>query len=117
MTRSNVLSVRHVVMSVFINSMCCLFNSVFAAHADNMSAEISIPVTCAVGLFANMHNDTPPVPMPTSRTVFAFCGANAANHTASEVGLYMPRCILTRPPSSVKMSCFAFIYSYNKASE
>lgn len=60
------------------------------------------------------HSATPPVPIPTSSTVFAFVGAKAASHTASDVGLYMPRWILTRPPSKVKISCFVFIAIYNK---
>jgi type I restriction enzyme S subunit len=54
---------------------------------ESISDELSMPSICASGLFANRHNDTPPVPMPTSKTVFAVLGANAASHTASDVGL------------------------------
>ena len=48
---------------------------------------VKLKVGFALGLFARIHNDTPPVPTPTSRMDFAPSGANAANHTASDVGL------------------------------
>ena len=105
MTKSKVRSVRHVVMSAFINSMGQLFSSAFDWHADNISGDVSMPVIVAFGLCSCRHNDTPPVPMPTSRTLPWVIGANAASHTASDVGLYMPRCIFTRPPSRLKISC------------
>lgn len=114
-TKSNVRFVRHVVMSASINSTVLLFNAKFSAHARNISDDVSMPVICACGLFAVKHSDTPPEPIPTSRTVFAQVGANAASHTASDVGLYIPRCIFMRPPIRVKISCFVPISIYNKA--
>lgn len=86
-TISNVRSVRHVVMSVFINSISRLFNSAFCCAALSISSDISIPVTFRFGLCANMQSDTPPLPIPTSSTVLPVVGANAASHTASDVGL------------------------------
>lgn len=87
MTRSNVRSDFHVVISVFINSILALFNSAFVAHSFSIDSDTSMPVICAFGLFANRHSDIPPVPMPTSSTVLTPAGANAASHTASDVGL------------------------------
>lgn len=90
-TKSKVRVVCHVVMSVFISSISVSFNFAFCAQADNISGLVSRPVICAYGLWVCMHNATPPVPMPASNTVFDVFGAKAANHTASDVGLYMPR--------------------------
>ena len=117
MTKSNVRVVRHVVISVLINSRCWLFKVAFMAHSDSMVSDVSSPVIWAVGLCVNKHRDTPPVPMPTSRTDFAVLGAKAANQHASDVGLYVPRCILTRPPNRVKISCFVLIGLYNKTTK
>lgn len=87
-TMSNVRFVRHVVISVLISSSAWPFSSAFCSHAVNICCDVSNPVIVKSGLWASMHNDTPPVPMPTSRTVFALAvGANAASHTASDVGL------------------------------
>ena len=86
-TKSNVSDVRHVVMSDWIKFMSVSFSLAFCAHAASISGEVSMPVIMASGLWACRHSDTPPVPMPTSSTVFAFVGANAASQTASDVGL------------------------------
>lgn len=82
---------------------------------SSISRDKSRPVICAVGLCCNRHSETPPLPMPTSRTDFAVVGAKAANHTASDVGLYWLWRIFTRPPRSVKNSCFMLIAIYNKS--
>lgn len=87
MTKSNVFAVRHVMISEFIRSILQSFNAALCAHSVNISGDMSIPVICTFGLLAIMHNAAPPVPIPTSSTVFTFDGANAANHTASDVGL------------------------------
>lgn len=86
-TKSNVSDVRHVVMSDWIKFISVSFSLAFCAHAASISGEVSMPVIIASGLCACRHSDTPPVPMPTSSTVFAFVGANAASQTASDVGL------------------------------
>lgn len=86
-TRSNVSDVRHVVMFDWIKFMSVLFSLAFCAHAVSISGDVSMPVMFAAGLCACRHSDTPPVPMPTSRMLFAFVGAKAASHTASDVGL------------------------------
>lgn len=87
-TMSNVRFVRHVVMSSCISSSAQPFNSAFCLHAVNICSDVSRPVIARSGLCDSIHNDTPPVPIPTSRTVFALdVGANAASHTASDVGL------------------------------
>ena len=104
-------------MSALISSIILSFSFALASQADNISGEMSMPVTVAVWLCAIKHNDTPPEPMPTSKTCLALVGANAANHTASDVGLYIPRCIFTRPPTRVKISCFVLICLYNNASK
>ena len=106
-TKSNVRAVRHVVMSVFINSTLCSFSIAFCAHSSNISGDISRPVNSVPGLFSITHRLAPPVPMPTSSTFFMPRGANAASHTASDVGLYRPRCMRTRPPIRVKIACFS----------
>ncbi len=87
-TKSNVRSVRQLVMSVLINSNGAAFSSAFFAHADNMSVEVSRPVIVAAALCACRHNATPPVPTPTSKIVWAgISPAIAASQTASDVGL------------------------------
>lgn len=87
MTKSNVSLVCHWVISALIRLMFALFRAAFCAQTSNISVDVSMPVMRALGLFANRHSDAPPVPMPTSSTLFALRGANAANHTASDVGL------------------------------
>ena len=116
-TRSNVRALCHVVMSVLINSMGVLFNLAFRSHSASISGDISRPVNCMPEQFAAIHNDTAPVPTPTSSAVFIPCGANAANHTASDVGLYRPRRICTRPPIRVKIACFSVMSIYNNSSK
>ena len=74
-------------MSLDNNSRSMLFNSLLMRAAFSIWSDVSRPVILAFGLWAVMHSDTPPLPMPTSNTVFAFVGAKAANQTASDVGL------------------------------
>ena len=74
-------------MSWFKSSILRLFNAAFFAHVSNICSETSSPVTTASLLFASRHIVIPPVPMPTSRTLVVFDGANDASQTASDVGL------------------------------
>ena len=106
-TKSNVWLVRHVVISAFINSADLLFSLKFLSATSNISCDTSIAVISIFGMRDIRQSATPPVPVPTSKTVFGVPLAKAATHTVSDVGLYPLGVILTRPPIIVKTSCFS----------
>lgn len=87
MTKSNLSVVDQLNKSVFNILIVWLFKIKFFSQISSISLEISSPVIFKSGQCASKHNDTPPVPIPTSRTVLTPFGTKAASHTASLVGL------------------------------